>query len=149
MTREANEAMRADEAMRQEQEPLPAQAPSKQEKTPAPVQGPAQANFEEEIDPDVVHLIPGLLDSLDMALQDAHAGRKNASFLSVSEACMRIAGTADAHGLRVIKGIANCVERAANANDMEAVDDLLAELDSSLKNNRKKLEAIYHHRLGS
>lgn len=67
-------------------------------KIPAPVQGPAQANFEEEIDPDVVHLIPGLLDSLDMALQDAHAGRKNASFLSASEACMRIAGTADAHG---------------------------------------------------
>lgn len=139
----------ADEAIRQEQEPLPDQAPIEQEKIPAPVQGPAQANFEEEIDPDVVYLIPGLLDSLDMALQDAHAGRKNASFLSVSEACMRIAGTADAHGLRVIKGIANCVERAANANDMEAVDDLLAELDSSLKNNRKKLEAIYHHRLGS
>ncbi len=134
----------ADEDIFQNQEAHP-----EQKEAPEPVQGAAQANFEEEIDPDVVYLIPGLLDSLDMALQDAHAGRKNASFLSISEACMRIAGTADAHGLRVIKGIANCVERAANANDMEAVDDLLAELDNSLQNNKKKLEAIYHNKLGA
>lgn len=97
----------------------------------------------EDIDPDVVYLIPGLLDSLDMALDDAYAGKEHGSFLAVSEACMRLAGTADAHGLKVLKGIANCVERAAQANDMDAVDDLLAELAASVQNNRKKLEAIY------
>ncbi len=78
-----------------------------------------------------------------MALNDAYSGLENASFLTVAEACMRISGTADAHGLRVLKGIANCVERAANANDLDAVTDLLAELDSSVQNNRKKLEKIY------
>lgn len=105
-------------------------------------------NFAEDLDPDVIHLIPGLLDSLDLALSNAFAGRDNGSFLAIAEACMRIAGTADAHGLRVIKGIANCVERAANANDMEAVNDLLGELDSSIQNNRKKLDSIYHARTG-
>ena len=104
----------------------------------APIQGNG-----DELDPEVIHLIPGLLDSLDMALNDAYSGLENASFLTVAEACMRISGTADAHGLRVLKGIANCVERAANANDLDAVTDLLAELDSSVQNNRKKLEKIY------
>ncbi len=102
----------------------------------------------EEIDPEVIHLIPGLLDSLEHALEDAHASLENKSFLGISEACMRIAGTADAHGLRVIKGIANCVERAASANDLDAVSDLLAELANSVNTNRIKLEAIYLEHTG-
>ena len=97
----------------------------------------------EEIDPEVIHLIPGLLDSLEHALHDAYTGLENKSSLGISEACVRMAGTADAHGLRGIKGIANCVERAANANDLEAVTDLLAELDNAIKSGRANLEAMY------
>ncbi|MBQ4133439.1 MAG: response regulator [Desulfovibrionaceae bacterium] len=103
----------------------------------------------DEVDPEVIHLIPGLLDNLEHALADARLGLENRSFLGVSEACMRIAGTADAHGLRTLKNIANCVERAANANDMEAVSDLLNELGGSIESTRSSLEAVYREYTGS
>ncbi|EGY26451.1 tat (twin-arginine translocation) pathway signal sequence domain protein [Desulfovibrio sp. A2] len=85
---------------------------------------------------DIEPFIPGLLETLDAALDDARRGRAGGSTFVVQEAAARIAGKADSFGLRVLERIARCVERAAAADDMEAVRDLLPELEAAVERNR-------------
>ncbi|WP_245590743.1 response regulator [Nitratidesulfovibrio termitidis] len=85
---------------------------------------------------DIEPFIPGLLETLDAALDDARRGRADGSTFAVQEAAARIAGKAESFGLRVLERIARCVERAATADDMEAVRDLLPELEAAVERNR-------------
>ena len=48
----------------------------------------------------------------------------------------RIAAESDAFGFRVLARMARCVERAAKANDMNALKDLLPELAVAVERNR-------------
>ena len=59
-----------------------------------------------------------------------------AGFEVVGEAANRIATESDAFGFRVLARMARCVERAAKANDMNALRDLLPELAVAVERNR-------------
>ncbi|MEG6507215.1 response regulator [Nitratidesulfovibrio sp. 1201_IL3209] len=94
---------------------------------------------------DIEPFIPGLLETLDAALDDARRGRADGSTFAVQEAAARIAGKAESFGLRVLERIARCVERAATADDMEAVRDLLPELEAAVERNRIALASRGGH----
>lgn len=94
---------------------------------------------------DIEPFIPGLLETLDAALEDARRGRADGSTFAVQEAAARIAGKSESFGLRVLERIARCVERAATADDMEAVRDLLPELEAAVERNRIALASRVGH----
>ena len=80
--------------------------------------------------------IPQLVARLDAAMDDAQQGFKNRRCGMVGEAANRIASESDAFGFRVLARMARCVERAAKANDMNALRDLLPELAVAVERNR-------------
>ena len=80
--------------------------------------------------------IPQLVARLDAAMDDAQQGFKNRRCAMVGEAANRIASESDAFGFRVLARMARCVERAAKANDMNALRDLLPELAVAVERNR-------------
>ena len=80
--------------------------------------------------------IPQLVARLDAAMDDAQQGFKNRRCGVVGEAANRIATESDAFGFRVLARMARCVERAAKANDMNALRDLLPELAVAVERNR-------------
>ncbi|MTJ92096.1 MAG: response regulator [Desulfovibrio sp.] len=80
--------------------------------------------------------IPQLVARLDTAMDDAQQGFKNRRCAVVGEAANRIATESDAFGFRVLARMARCVERAAKANDMNALRDLLPELAVAVERNR-------------
>ena len=73
-------------------------------------------------------LVPGLLHTLKDTLKDAIRGKNEHQALFVQEAVSRLSGKAEIFGLERLAKIANCVERAAEADDFEAVDTLLVDL---------------------
>ncbi len=73
-------------------------------------------------------LLPGLVQTLEDALYDLQSGCANRSTIIAQEAAGRLAGKAEAFGLHRLGKIARCVERAAEANDMEAVSTLYEDL---------------------
>ena len=80
--------------------------------------------------------IPQLVARLDTAMDDAQQGFKSHRCAVVGEAANRIATESDAFGFRVLARMARCVERAAKANDMNALRDLLPELAVAVERNR-------------
>ena len=80
--------------------------------------------------------IPQLIARLDAAIQDAQQGYKNRRCIVVGEAAERIASDSDAFGFRVLARMARCVERAAKAGDLQALQDLLPELVVAVERNR-------------
>ena len=80
--------------------------------------------------------IPQLVARLDTAMDDAQQGFKNRRCAVVGDAANRIATESDAFGFRVLARMARCVERAAKANDMNALRDLLPELAVAVERNR-------------
>ena len=80
--------------------------------------------------------IPQLVARLDAAMDDAQQGFKNRRCAVVGDAANRIATESDAFGFRVLARMARCVERAAKANDMNALRDLLPELAVAVERNR-------------
>lgn len=115
----------------------PAQAPEKQrtvEPQPATFapQAPVQPTAPRETD----QTIPQLVARLDAAMDDAQQGFKNRRCAVVGDAANRIATESDAFGFRVLARMARCVERAAKANDMNALRDLLPELAVAVERNR-------------
>ena len=80
--------------------------------------------------------IPQLVARLDTAMDNAQQGFKNRRCAVVGEAANRIASESDAFGFRVLARMARCVERAAKANDMNALRDLLPELAVAVERNR-------------
>ena len=103
-------------------------------KIPAPVmpQPPVQPVAPREVD----QTIPQLVVRLDAAMDDAQQGFKNRRCAVVGDAANRIATESDAFGFRVLARMARCVERAAKANDMNALRDLLPELAVAVERNR-------------
>ncbi len=77
-----------------------------------------------------------MLHRLDAAMEDAQRAYKGRNCRIVGEAARRIASDSDAFGLRVLARMASCVERAANASDMNALRDLLPELAVAVERNR-------------
>ncbi len=87
-----------------------------------------------------------VLEDLDRALFAAKKGLAEENSLAVSQACLRFAAAASDNHLENLERIALCVERAAQANDLEAVKDLLEELESSTARNRNRTEEVLHSR---
>ncbi len=103
----------------------------------------------ELLDASLAPLVPGLVTTLEAALEDALIGRDQDDTLAVEEASCRIAGKAETFGLRVLERIARCVERAAAADDIEAVRDLLPELQAAVERNTLALRAAPHATKGT
>lgn len=95
------------------------------------------------LDISLIPLIPGLLGNIDDALRDAHRNVSTGSPLGVQEAAGRLAGTAASFGLRVLERMARCVERAAMADDLDAILNLLPELDNMVHRNKRALNDIH------
>ena len=95
-------------------------------------QAPVQPTAPRETD----QTIPQLVARLDAAMDDAQQGFKNRRCAVVGDAANRIATESDAFGFRVLARMARCVERAAKANDMNALRDLLPELAVAVERNR-------------
>jgi hypothetical protein len=77
-----------------------------------------------------------LVMRLDAAMQDAQKGFNGRRAAQVGEAAGKIARESETHGLRVLARMAGCVERAAQANDMNAIKDLLPDLTAAVERNR-------------
>lgn len=77
-----------------------------------------------------------LVERLDAALQDAQKGFQSRRGAVVGEAAGRIAAESESYGFRVLARMARCVERAAKANDLNALKDLLPELAVAVERNR-------------
>jgi HPt (histidine-containing phosphotransfer) domain-containing protein len=85
-------------------------------------------------------LIPGLLSSLDEAMDDVRRGFGKADTIVVEEAAARIAAKADNYGLRILARMARCVEMAAKAQDKDALANILPDLETAVERNRIALQ---------
>lgn len=83
----------------------------------------------EVLDTTLMPLVPGLVHALQDALNDVREGRDTEKAILVQEAAGRLAGRAEVFGLQKLGKIGRCVERAAEANDLDAVSTLLEDLD--------------------
>ena len=99
---------------------------------PAAAPAPSRAAAQPRVDATLLHM----LRRLDAAMEDAQRAFKSRNCPGVGEAATRIANDSDAFGLRVLARMASCVERAAKANDMNALHDLLPELAVAVERNR-------------
>lgn len=99
---------------------------------PAAAPAPSRAAAQPRVDATLLQM----LRRLDAAMEDAQRAFKGRNCPGVGEAATRIANDSDAFGLRVLARMASCVERAANANDMNALHDLLPELAVAVERNR-------------
>ena len=97
----------------------------------------------ESIENMMLPLIPGLVHVLEDTLADAVRGRDTGQLLFVQEAVNRLANKALVLGLTRLSRIARCVERAAEANDIEAVSTLLVDLIEVGKKYIASLEKCY------
>jgi len=77
-----------------------------------------------------------LVARLDAAMDEAHRAFEERHGFKVGLAAGRIAAESEAFGFRVLARMARCVERAAKANDMSALKDLLPELAVAVERNR-------------
>lgn len=83
----------------------------------------------ESVDMTILPLVPGLIHALEDALNDARQGRDAGKTILVQEAAGRLAGRSETFGLHKLGKIGRCVERAAEADDLEAVSTLLEDLE--------------------
>ena len=97
----------------------------------------------EGIEPELVPLLPGFLADVGEALLHASQARDRQSTIDVQEAVTRLAGKAQSFGLSKLEGIAACVGRAAAADDIAAVSDLMLELDNTTAKHIEALQNFY------
>lgn len=93
-------------------------------KMPYPLSSPDGEFMEGEMVP----LIPGLLVVLEESLGDLSQARVKPDAKEVQEISGRLAGQGNAFGLSTLERMARCVERAAEAEDVEAIRDFSDEL---------------------
>ncbi len=84
--------------------------------------------------------IEQLLVDLDENILAAKRAFATESAQGVEESANAIASHAESFGLRTLGRLARTVQAAAHARDMEALGDLLPELDMSVQRNRAALE---------
>ena len=77
-----------------------------------------------------------MMERVDMSMDEAKQAFQDEKCNLVANAAARIAAEGDAFGLRVLARMARCVERAARANDLLALNDLLPELAVAVERNR-------------
>ncbi|GFM33021.1 ATP-binding protein [Desulfovibrio subterraneus] len=127
----------------QSQERMPEQVQAKEQAKPLVHTAPSADSDMPTLDASLLPLVPGLLENIDEALADAHRSVRKGSPLGVQEAAGRLAGTASSFGLRVLERMARCVERAAQADDLDAILNLLPELENMAQRNNRALTDIY------
>lgn len=81
-------------------------------------------------------VVAALAGSLDEAMNDASKAFASRNCEGVEKATAKIATLSDDVGLRILSRMASCVERAAEANDMTALADLLPELSLAVERTR-------------
>ena len=116
--------------------PFAASQPAEAAQAASPASVPPAALVAPNAPRETDQTIPQLVARLDTAMDDAQQGFKNRRCAVVGEAANRIATESDAFGFRVLARMARCVERAAKANDMNALRDLLPELAVAVERNR-------------
>lgn len=99
--------------------------------------------LDESIEANTIPLIPGLIHALRDALADTKQGCIDGSTILVQEAVGRLAGKAEMFDLHTFARLARCVERAAEADDMEAVETLMVDLENVSKRYLKSLQECY------
>jgi HPt (histidine-containing phosphotransfer) domain-containing protein len=122
---------------------MPEQVQAKEQAKPLVHTAPSADSDMPTLDASLLPLVPGLLENIDEALADAHRSVRKGSPLGVQEAAGRLAGTASSFGLRVLERMARCVERAAQADDLDAILNLLPELENMAQRNNRALTDIY------
>lgn len=115
--------------------PIPEPRPSAAEEKPAAV-SPKDAGWSAYPPQEMDKALMLLVDRLDAAMQDAQKGFQSRRGAVVGEAAGRIAAESESYGFRVLARMARCVERAAKANDLNALKDLLPELAVAVERNR-------------
>ncbi len=81
-----------------------------------------------------------LLSEIDSKLHVAKEGFKNRNTSVLAESAGHIAANAESFGLRTLGRLARTVESAANAGDLDALQDLFPELEASIERNRIALK---------
>ncbi|MDE7370997.1 MAG: hypothetical protein K2N07_04505, partial [Desulfovibrio sp.] len=75
-------------------------------------------------------------ERLDAAMAQAVSAHAAGRGQMVAQAAAAIAEESESFGFRVLARMARCVERAGRAGDMNALRDLLPELEVSVERNR-------------
>lgn len=84
-------------------------------------------------------VIRDLVEKLDSEINAATASLARSDSAGVADAAGNVANEADKHGLRLLARMASCVERAARADNIGALNDLLPELKLAVERNRLAL----------
>lgn len=77
-----------------------------------------------------------MLEEFDEAMRYARGGFTRNNIQAVYEAAVYIANRSETCGLRVLARMARCVGEAARAKDMEALNNLLPELETAVERNK-------------
>lgn len=80
--------------------------------------------------------INAMLEHLEQAMANANAHYTAGNGTGVAAATANMAEVSERFGLRILTRMAQCVERAARANDMSALKDLLPELGNAVERTR-------------
>ena len=99
----------------------------------------------EGIDAALLPLVPTLLTSLSELLNEIMVHHEEGESLFVQQAAAKISDKTETFGLIKLSRIASCVERAAEADDHEAVDTLLGDLTPMMTRYLNSLEKCYHN----
>ncbi len=125
-----------------EPEPAPLPTPSPAPKRTRPP-GMALVGLDESVQLDMLPLVPGLIHSLRDALRLCAQGLADGGSVFVQEAAGHLAEQAESFGLEKLGKIARCVERAAEADDLEAVRTLLDDLNGVTLRYAAALQETY------
>lgn len=104
----------------------------KKEQPEEPAAAPEEEPIKARSDPAII----SLLERMDVAMRHANAAFAIKNGPAIAQSTGMIASDAEKFGLRLLARMAKCVERAALANDMSALSDLLPELGIAVERNR-------------
>lgn len=107
----------------------------------------ALSGVNDGVNADMLPFVPGLIYELGDAVADALRGQEEKSCLLVQGAVERLSGKAAAFGLEGLERVARCVERAAAADDSDAVGDLLNELVTLTERYKEALRLCHRNSL--
>jgi len=92
----------------------------------------------------VLPLTPGLIIALKDIMREIEQGAGHGQGILIQEASGRLAGKAEAFGLVKLGRVAHCVERAAEAGDLEAVYTLLEDLGPMIDRYVQSLQDCFN-----
>lgn len=117
-------------------------APAPERKAPTSSAAPGKDEFivEKEGGADSVDpVIIGLVEKLDAYMREAQNSYNSGNCELLALITGQIASESESFGLRWMARFAKCVEQAAQANDLKAVQDLLPELSLAIERNKVTL----------